>query len=277
MYGKFSRYIPESDLAAERRRADLTIPGVVYKKEKTRVGTWERISILSDEGAKVIGRPIGQYDTLGLGRMDMLDINEVDDAKDEVARELCRMCDNDGINPERILVIGLGNRMLTPDAIGAEAAAAVDATRHIRRYDPSLFSALECSEISVLIPGVTAEGGIDTADIAEAISRKIRPTLIFAIDALASRAPERLGTTVQISNTGIFPGSGLGYGKKPINQETTGAPVIAIGVPTVIDSRLFCGNAVCESEMFVSPKDIHLIVKNAAEIIGGGINQAFGM
>ena len=277
MYGEYPRFMPESDLATERRRADVNIPGVEYKKEKTRVGTWERISILSDEGAKAIGRPIGQYDTLGLGRMDMLDIDEVEDAKDEIARELCRMCDKTGINPERILVVGLGNRKLTPDAIGAEAAATVDATRHIKRYDPSLFSAMECAEISVIIPGVTAEGGIDTADIVEAVSREIQPTLVFAIDALASRAPERLGTTVQISNTGIFPGSGLGYGKKPINRETTGAPVIAIGVPTVIDSRLFCGSRVCDNEMFVSPKDIHLIVRNAAEIIGGGINQAFGM
>ena len=277
MRKEYTHFVPESDLACERRRADTSVSGVEFKKEKTRVGTWERIRIFSKEGAESIGRPIGQYDTLNLGRMDLMDIDEVEDAKDEIAKELCLMCDLSSIDPSKILVVGLGNQSLTPDAIGAEAAITVEATRHIRKYDPSLFSAMECSEISVVIPGVYANSGIDTADIVQAITKEISPTLIFAIDALASRAPERLGTTVQISNTGIFPGSGLGHGRKAINERTTGTPVIAIGVPTIIDSRLFCGTKSSDNELFVSPKDIHLVVKNAARIIGGGINQAFGM
>ena len=266
-----------TDLAAERRRADTDIPGVEYRRDRAGVGSWERIKISSEEGAKSIGRPIGRYDTLNLRRMDELTEDEIDDAKEEIAKELCFICDFDGIFPDRILVVGLGNRELTPDAVGAECAAAVEATRHIYNCDPKTFYELDCSEISVLIPGVSSNSGIDTADIVEGIARRIAPSVIFAIDALASGSTERLGATVQISNTGIFPGSGLGRGRKPINQKTTGVSVIAIGVPTVINSRLITKDQnSSEPELFVSPKDVHLIVKNAAKIIGGGINQAFG-
>jgi len=137
----------------------------------------------------------------------------------------------------------------------------------------------------VCSPGVAATSGLDAAVTIRGLCEALGPDAVIVVDALASRSPERLGTTVQICNTGIAPGSGLGNPRQPISIDTVGVPVIAIGVPTVIDSRMFYYNPngerrpkpeICPS-MFVSPKEINDIVSAAALIIGGGINQAFGI
>ena len=279
---------PYTDLACERRRADASVRGVEYRREESEGGAWERIRITSPEGAASIGRPMGTYDTLCLLRMDLLDGEAIDNAREEIARELCSIFDNGKIFPGRLLVAGLGNPRLTPDEVGSLAAGKVRPTLHIMESDPRLFASLECSEIAVTVPGVAATSGLDAAVVIGGICDRIRPDAVIVIDALASRASERLGTTVQITDTGILPGSGLGNGKRPLNKETVGVPVIAIGVPTVIDSRMFWIDAQAESRsigdarkarqtMFVSPKEINEIAETAAEIIGGGINQAFGI
>ncbi len=272
-----------SDLALERRRADTDIAGVDYRRERADIGTWERIRISSEEGARSIGRPMGIYDTLTLPRMCELDQDEVEDAKNEVAKELCRICDASEIIPERILVVGLGNPQLTPDAIGSLSAERVAPTMHIKSEDEGLFYSLECSEIAVITPGVTAKSGLEAAQTVGLICDRLRPDVVFVIDALAASAPTRLGTTVQICNTGIHPGSGIGNARLEISQKTLGAPVVAIGVPTVINSQHFIvengeARAAKKTEgMFLCPRFIDGIVDNAAKIIGGGINQAFGL
>ncbi len=272
-----------SDLACERRRADLSESGVEYSKARGAIGVWERIRITSEEGARRIGRPIGCYNTLNLPRVDSMDLCEIDDAKDEIARELCRLFDSEGINPERLLVVGLGNRGLTPDSIGPECADRVKATMHIKSMDPEMFESLDCSEIAVIKPGVTAESGIDTKDIVRGVCDVINPDVILAVDALASRSPDRLGTTIQLATTGLSPGSGLGNKRGAITEDELGIPVMSIGIPTVINSRLFVvenGEARAERPgegMFVAPKDINEITKNAATIVAGAINQAFGI
>lgn len=271
-----------SDLACERRRADLRLNGVDFKKDVFDGYAWERIRITTEEGAESIGRPIGTYDTLTLPRMDTMDEEAIDDAANEIAKELCSLFDKLTVYPERLLVTGLGNGALTPDSIGPKTAALVNATMHIKRFDRRMFNALECSEIAVIAPGVMADSGMEAADMVSGISEIIRPDAILAIDSLASSSPERLGTTIQISDTGIFPGSGIGNRRRPINEALLGVPVIAIGVPTVIDSRVFLhGDGVrrekCEDFMFVSPQQIDGISDSAARIISTGINQAFGI
>ena len=271
-----------TDLACERRRADTTVEGVDFKREKTAGGIWERITISSDAGARSIGRPRGHYDTLNLPRMDTLDYDGIDDAREEVASQLCLMCERLDILPDKILVLGLGNRELTPDSIGPRCADRVEATRHIKENDEDMFLGLECSEISVLCPGVSTSTGISSQDAVLGICQVARPSLILAIDAIAARSPVRLGTTIQFSDTGIFPGSGLGNHAYPINERVIGAPVIAIGVPTVMDARHFLADSAGRhsgeySGMFVSPKEIDGIVRASAAVIGGGINQAFGI
>ena len=270
-----------TDLACERRRVDPAEEGVKYKKEYAACGLWERIEITSRAGEKSIGRPMGFYDTLLLPRMDLCDERTVDDAVGEVASELISLAGKMRVVPERILVVGLGNSSLTPDSVGTEAAGGVKATRHLKDFDEAAFLRLACSEISVIRPGVLYETGIDSLSAVRGMSETISPDLIIAIDALAARSAERLGTTVQISSTGITPGGGIGAPKMPINESTAGAPVIAIGVPTVMDSDYFLVDERRRPEgrsaMFVAPKEINEIVKVAADIISGGINRAFGI
>ena len=272
---------PYTDLACERRRVDLCEEGVIYKKDYAACGLWERIQITSKAGERSIGRPAGFYDTLLLPRMDLCDEETVKDAKAEISGELLSLAEKMRVVPERILVVGLGNAALTPDSIGTEAAKLIKPTSHLRDFDEDMFLKLGCSEISVIRPGVLYETGIDSLSAVRGIADRISPDLIIAIDALAARSAERLGTTVQISSTGITPGGGIGAPKLPINENTAGAPVIAIGVPTVMDSDYFLVDDIRRPEgrsaMFVAPKEINEIVTVAADIISGGINRAFGL
>ena len=271
----------DSDLAMERKKASTYVEGVDYKRDVCLGGVWERLKITSEAGERNVGRPVGLYDTLTLPRLDTIMPEDIEDAKDEIARELCRMCDLCDISPERILVVGLGNRELTPDAIGPATADEVDATMHIRNEDPELFETLGCSEICVICPDVTSNSGINSADIVKSVAEAVKPTVVFAIDSLASRSEERLGNTIQVSNTGIIPGTGVGHRGTVIDEGLLGVPVIAIGIPTVISTGSLresqAGSVKSNSNgYFVSPKGINRIVKNGAKIIGGGINQAFG-
>lgn len=272
----------DSDLALERRRVSTYVEGVDYKRDVCMGGVWERIKVTSAAGEKSMGRPIGLYDTLTLPHLDGIMPDDIEDAKDEIARELCRMCDLCDILPERILVVGLGNRELTPDAIGTAAAEEVDATMHIKESDPELFETLGCSEISVLCPDVTTRSGMNSADVVRGVVREIKPSVVFAIDSLASRSRDRLGNTVQVSSTGIIPGTGVGHRGEALDEASLGVPVIAIGIPTVISAasiskELGTSTSRYDRDFFLSPKGINRIVKNGAKIIGGGINQAFGI
>ena len=279
--GIFAKYSDsfDSDLALERKKASTYVEGVDYKRDVCLGGVWERLKVTSEAGERSIGRPMGLYDTLSLPEMDKITPDDVSDATDEIARELCRICDLSDILPARILVVGLGNPDLTPDAIGPAAAREVEPTMHINEMDPEMFEALGCSEISVICPDVTANTGLNAVDTVRGVCDAINPDVVIAIDSLASRSAERLGTTVQVSNTGILPGTGLGHFRYTMDEDALGVPVIAIGVPTVISSRALGGGpgGVMGEGMFLSPKGVNRIVKNAAKIIGGGINQAFGM
>ncbi len=283
MYGYFteSSYkgdLPYTDLALERRKADIEIPGIEYSKENCSVGCWERIRISTKRGAESIGRPMGLYHTLGIDRADRLSSDEIEDAKNELASELCQLFELSEIFPGRILIVGLGNRALTPDSIGCATADLVKPTMHIKEWDRRTFTRLNCAEMAVITPGVAATSGLDAAVVVKGVCDLIKPDAVIAIDALASRSAERLGSSIQICNSGISPGSGLGNPRIAIGIETVGVPVIAVGVPTVIDSRVLCGSKdFSDPPMFVSPKEINDIVSSSAEIISGGINLAFGI
>jgi spore protease len=270
----------DTDLACERRRADINVPGVFYKRERRGIFVWERIDITSHEGEEAIGRPMGSYDTLSCERMDTLDVSDIEDASNEIASELCRVFDKTSVIPSKILVVGLGNSDLTPDSVGPSTACMVNATMHLRKYDNALFESFECSEIAVLTPGVMAKTGMESTDTVSAVCDLIEPDVVIAIDSIASRSPTRLGTTIQISNTGIFPGSGIGSRRKALSERNLGIPVIAIGVPTVINATALCDTCsedIKDGEMFVSPRDIDAIVSASSKIISQGINQAFGI
>lgn len=273
-----AKAVYESDLALERRRADTSLEGVEYRRDVCLGGVWERLKVTSSEGEKSIGRPVGLYDTLTLARMDKMMPDDVEDAKEEIARELGRICDLCDVSTERILVVGLGNRELTPDALGPLAADEVEATMHLKAEDRELFETLGCSEICVFCPDVTVNSGMMSAELVKCVADAVRPTAVLAIDSLASRSEERLGNTVQVTNTGIIPGTGVGQRGARIDGALLGVPVISIGIPTVIGRANLCGSeGVGEKDCFLSPKGINRIVKNGAKIIGGGINRAFGI
>jgi spore protease len=272
-----------TDLAIERRRANVETLGISYKKSECDVGTWEEVHVESEAGARTIGKPRGSYYTLSTQRLDLLSQSEFFDCQEELARRLCQMCDEEHIFPARILVVGLGNADLTPDSIGPKSAKLVRPTLHVYNNAPDDFEALECSEIAVCTPGVLSNTGIDSAEIVKSISRRISPDLIICIDAISTESRERLGTTFQISNTGIVPGGGVGNKMSPIDYPATGSYVFSIGVPTVINSRVLCDTGMGVSESFpkytmlVAPREIDEIVDVGARIIAGAINQAFGI
>ncbi len=270
-----------TDLAVERHRANTSLSGVEYKISESDVGTWENIKITDEEGARSIGRPIGTYHTLNTGRMDLLSEEVIYDVQDEIARKLCEMTDNIGVLPERILVVGLGNKNLSPDALGPKACEIISPTLHIKEFDEDMFSSLSCSEIAVIIPGVSADTGLDALEVVRGVARRIIPDIIIAIDALASHSAKRLGSTVQISDTGIFPGSGVGNHRQPFNEKTLSTPIISIGIPTVIDTRALVSEDITGEfeggSMLVAPREIDEITTVGAKIIGGSINQAFGI
>lgn len=282
MYGYFvdrnyKGNLPYTDLAVERRRADTSLPGIEYRKTNTPLGSHERVKISTKNGADYIGKPLGIYDTLQADRLDRLDSDERMRLSDALADELNKMVEDSDIFPGRLLVAGLGNRRLTPDSLGCEAADRVIATMHLKEFDPMLFRRQSCAEIAVCTPGVAAESGLDAAVVVKGICDLIRPDAVIAIDAIATREVARLGSTIQISNSGISPGSGLGNCRLALCPETVGVPVIAVGLPTVIDSRLLSGDDSDSEPMFVSPKEINEIISASAEVIGGAINRAFGI
>ncbi len=282
MYGYFvdrnyKGNLPYTDLAVERRRADTSLPGIEYRKTNTPLGSYERVKISTKNGADCIGKPLGIYDTLQADRLDRLDSDERMRLSDALADELNKMVEDSDIFPGRLLVAGLGNRRLTPDSLGCDAADRVIATMHLKEFDPMLFRRQSCAEIAVCTPGVAAESGLDAAVVVKGICDLIRPDAVIAIDAIATREVARLGSTIQISNSGISPGSGLGNCRLALCPETVGVPVIAVGLPTVIDSRLLSGDDSDSEPMFVSPKEINEIISASAEVIGGAINRAFGI
>ena len=194
------------------------------------------------------------------------------------------------------MIAGLGNITITADAIGPKALKHVIVTRHIKSASPDLFENLGLFDIAALSPGVLSQTGVETTEIIKSLVDKISPSLVIAIDSLASKNLERLATTVQLSDTGIAPGSGMGNRRISLNKETVGVPVISIGVPTVVDAGSLAYNVIEkiskkhnvsadiesyfeelgeEMQYFVTPKDTDLIINCLAKIIGYGINLAF--
>ena len=194
----------------------------------------------------------------------------------------------------RILVVGLGNRDLTADAIGPRTVDGLTATRHLQEQEPALYRALGCASLSALAPGVLGQTGIEVLELLRGAVRAIRPDAVLAIDALAARSCDRLASTVQLTDTGICPGSGLGAGSFALNGKTVGVPVMALGVPTVVESATLIGDALSRFGLdpqspefvdlvengvgfFVTPKEIDVLVPRIASLLAGAIEKAFSV
>ncbi len=244
-----SRYSIRTDLAVEAREMviasrgknvtdeqDLSnIHGVVIK-EKEENGIKLSLVEVSKEGEKELNKKAGKYLTIEVQGIRQQDTDLQKKVEETFAREFSHFISGLGINKDAsCLVVGLGNWNVTPDALGPQVCENLLVTRHLYQLSPESVDE-GYRPVSALAPGVMGLTGIETSDIIRGVVEKTKPDFVIAIDALASRSIERVNSTVQISNTGIHPGSGVGNKRKELSEETLGIPVIAVGVPTVVDA-----------------------------------------
>ena len=268
-----------TDLAAEAHalNAEKGVDDGIAVEEKTVNGARVSVAeIKAGEGEAKSGRKAGLYITLDTGkpwhksRAERLSLAHT-------LKELLLPLLPDGNGA--VLVAGLGNEAVTPDAIGPYTANALVVTHHMKRLNAPLYEGLGFSDVAAIVPGVLGQTGIESALLIKAAADCVKPRCVIAIDALASRSLERLGTTVQISNTGIAPGSGVGGGREELSLQTVGVPVIGIGVPTVVDARtvaieLTGEEAVDFEPFFVTPKEADTIVRVQSRLLSLALNLA---
>lgn len=275
-----------TDLALEERESfdgsGVEIHGVEVEEscDEERNVRLTRVKIVSERGAREMGKSRGTYLTLeapGLASPDEDYHREVSEVIADLLRELTGTA-------ESVLVAGLGNRDVTPDALGPQAVSNLMITRHlIREYGREMMGMDGCCVVSGIVPGVMAQTGMETSEILQGIIEETRPDLLIVIDALAARSTRRLGRTVQITDTGIQPGSGVGNHRGSLTKESLGIPVIAIGVPTVVEAAAIVYDAQgnCEkmpphlNGMFVTPKNIDEMIKQLSFTLSEALNMVF--
>ena len=263
-----------TDLALESGALEQggSVAGVETRQEEASGWPLTVVKVLTQAGADALGKPRGTYLTLDLGDYRTAGADALPRAVAAVGECLDRLLPH---KTGSALVVGLGNRSVTPDAIGPRCADHVLVTRHLTQRDPEQFGSF--FPVAALAAGVLGTTGVESGELVEAVSRKIRPDFILAVDALAARSLRRLCTTIQIADTGITPGSGVGNARKALNRDTLGVPVIALGVPTVVDgatlAREFGGGDEGElGQVLVTPKDVDTLVTELAKVVGYGIN-----
>ena len=314
-----SQFQVRTDLALETREKfeedNVEIKGVRVEEEfqKEREIKITTMVIETENGAKAMGKPKGTYITMEAENMDCQD----EDYHREISLELAKLIRKllpDCKEPLSVLVAGLGNREVTPDALGPRAVDNLMITRHIlKEFGKYAFGEEEVNAVSGIVPGVMAQTGMESQEIIRGVIEETKPDVVIAIDALAARSTRRLGRTIQITDTGINPGSGVGNHRHGLSKDTVGIPVIAIGVPTVVDAATIVSdtmqtliqameenshfrtlstglNALNDMEkyelirellspqlntMFVTPKDIDESVRRLSFTLSEGLNIAF--
>lgn len=276
-----------TDLALElREHAGTNIDGVEYLDEQIGNTKINRMKITNKYGEHQIGKPIGKYITIQVPALtDHFDVS--DERITILSKEIKKFIPKEGL----ILVGGLGNLNITPDALGPKCVNNILATRHISGEIAKSTGLENLRPVALMAPGVLGQTGIEAKEVLYSIVKQIKPSCMVVIDALASRSLERLGCTIQISDSGISPGSGIGNSRPLISKEILGIPVIGIGVPTVVDANTLAFDILNLSEnmnsqelknkvsprgemMIVTPKEIDLLISRAALLIGMAINCA---
>lgn len=241
-----------------------------------------KVVVETKNGAKMLGKPMGIYITLEAPAMT----EPEEDYHQEISEILAREIRGVLPEPEReqsILVVGLGNREVTADSLGPNVVDNLFVNRHIvREYGKVAYNRSKMHQVSSLIPGVMAKTGMESAEIIKGVISETKPDLVIVIDALAARSTKRLNRTIQITNTGIHPGSGVGNHRNAITQESLQVPVLALGVPTVVDAATIVGDAMGErpvalkelNNMYVTTKDVDQQIQQISHILCDGINMA---
>ena len=239
-----------------------------------------RIRILSERGERALGKPRGTYITAELPALTDNE-TELEEPARLIGGQLASLLPEEGT----VLVVGLGNEAITPDALGPQAVKMVLATRHIQGEFARAAGLDDLRPTAVMAPGVLGNTGVESGEMAEGVSAVVKPAAAVAVDALAARSLSRRGCTVQLSDTGIAPGEGGGNNRRELNRDTLGIPVIAVGVPTVVDAvtlaeeltgREDAADAVSPrgAGMMVTPREIDLMIRRASRLVAMAINAA---
>lgn len=266
------------------------------------------VRITNENGEQAIGKPMGTYVTIDIKKLKLAEEEEIQKSAETLSQQLKEVIDKHIEFKDDILVVGLGNLYVTPDSLGPKVINEIDVTRHIIKYLPQYIDE-NSRPVSAISPGVLGTTGIETLEILEGIVQNIKPKLLIVIDALASRSIERISSTIQISDTGIVPGAGVGNTRKEISQKTLGIPVVAIGIPTVVESAVLVNDCLdlfidklqqeaksndylnklkdqdnyeeikealnpSDYNMIVTPKEIDELIENMSSIVARGINMS---
>lgn len=268
----------------------------------------ERVKITNANGEQAIGKPVGNYITIDVKKLKIASEDDIQKASEVVSSELRNLIDKHIQKQDEILVVGLGNVYVTPDSLGPKVINEIDVTRHLINYLPQYVEE-GTRPVCAVAPGVLGTTGIETMEILKGIVDNTKPKLVMVIDALASRSIDRISSTIQISDTGIVPGAGVGNTRKEISRSTLGIPVIAIGIPTVVELATLVSDGidifinrlqqkaesndylnklqrddkyeevkealnVGEYNMIVTPKEIDDLIENMKDVVTRGINFA---
>lgn len=305
-----------TDLALERRdlyrnanNIENEIDGIETEKEENDENIiTTRVKVTNEKGEQAIGKPIGTYITIDIKNLKIAGNEEIQKASEIVTKELKALIDKHIEKEGDILVVGLGNVYVTPDSLGPKVIKDIDITRHLLKYAPQYLEE-DTRPISAIAPGVLGTTGIETMEVIKGIVENIKPKLVIVIDSLASKSIERISSTVQIADTGIVPGAGVGNTRNEISQKTLNIPVIAIGVPMVVDAATIAADSIdvfieklqkeAESNeylnqlketnkyelirealipndynLIVTPKEIDELIENMKDVVARGINFA---
>ncbi len=305
-----------TDLADERRdiyrkanKLESEIPGIeTEQSEPSENIKTSKVKILNEEGEKALGKPKGMYITIDVKNLKIAQEEEIQKAGEVVTNQLKELIAAHIGKEDDILVVGLGNAYVTPDSLGPKVISYIDVTRHLLKYAPQYLEE-GTRPVSAISPGVLGTTGIETLEIIKGIVDNIKPKMLIVIDSLASKSIERISSTIQLADTGITPGAGVGNTRKELSQETLGIPVIAIGVPMVVEMATIANdclslfieklqqdaksndylNKLKEEDnyediknalipvnynMIVTPKEIDDLIENMSSVVARGINFA---
>ncbi len=271
------------ELWKESAEKTTRLPGVRARNRKREGWPITRVEILNDTGAKALGKPVGTYVTVDLTAFRDRREDFFGRAVRALGAELRELLPQEGT----ALVVGLGNRAMTPDAVGPQALDHLLVTRHLLRAMPEQFSGLR--PVAAVRTGVLATTGLESAELVRGAAETVRPDFIVAVDALAARRMARVCATVQVSDTGIAPGSGVGNRRMALNKESLGVPVFAVGIPTVVDGATLAADLMEEAgvpeldpealrgrgqPLMVTPQDIDARVRDLSKVVGYALNWA---
>lgn len=305
-----------TDLALERTEIYKKVNNIQseidgIKQEKNTLNKdieMTKVEILNENGEKILEKKKGVYITFDIKNFKIAQEEEIQSAAEELSKELKKLVDQKVNSNEEVLIVGLGNEKVTPDALGPNVVSGIEVTRHLLKYVPQYVKP-GTRPISALAPGVLGTTGMETLEIIKGVVNNVKPKLLIVIDALSARNISRISSSIQISDTGIVPGSGVGNTREELSEKTLGIPVIAIGIPTVVEAAVItneCLNLFIEKlqseaksnvylnklkeednyeeiraallpndyNFVVTPKEIDELISNMSNVVARGINMS---